>query len=199
MQKHERILFLGFRCSGKSTISKELGLRIGINVFDMDEEIEKEQNKTVNEISCNGRNWDKFRELELKKLKELLNINNIIISAGGGVGVNNVVFNNEYTFGDIQKQEILKNKDTLKILLWADDGIIIERLRESKLLEDNRPDLNEQTTNIEEYIKNNLKIMHEREKNYREMADIIFNTNDSNTDENVENLIYIINDKYGVI
>ncbi len=197
MQKHKRILFLGFRCSGKSTISKEFGLKIGINVFDTDKEIEREQNKTINEISHNGQNWDKFRELEVKKLKELLNIDNIIISAGGGIGVNNIIFNNKYTFGDIQKQEILKNKDTLKILLWADDDIIAERLKQSKLVENDRPDLNGQTTNIEEYVANNLKIMHEREKNYREMADIIFNTNNSNTDENVENLIYIINDKYG--
>ncbi len=197
MQKHKRILFLGFRCSGKSTISKEFGLKIGINVFDTDKEIEREQNKTINEISHNGQNWDKFRELEVKKLKELLNIDNIIISAGGGIGVNNIIFNNKYTFGDIQKQEILKNKDTLKILLWADDDIIAERLKQSKLVENDRPDLNGQTTNIEEYVANKLKIMHEREKNYREMADIIFNTNNSNTDENVENLIYIINDKYG--
>ncbi len=199
MQKYERILFLGFRCSGKSIISEELGLKIGIKVFDTDKEIEEEQNKTINEITNNGQNWDKFRELELKKLKELLNTDNIIISAGGGVGVNNIIFNNKYTFGDIQRQEILRSKNTLKILLWADNDIIAERLKKSKLLENNRPDLSGQTVNIEEYIKNNLKIMQERENSYKEMADIIFNTNNSNTDKNVENLINIINDKYGGI
>lgn len=199
MLKHKRVLFLGFRCSGKSTISKGVGTELGVDVFDMDREIEKEQNKTINEISYNGQNWDKFRELEVKKLKELLTIDNIIISAGGGVGVNNIIFNNKYTFGDIQKQEILKSKDTLKILLWADDDVIAERLRESKLSENNRPDLNGKALNIDEYVENNLKIMKEREKNYKEMADIIFNTNNSDTKENVKGLIDVIYEKYGGI
>ena len=78
MEKYKRILFLGFRCAGKTTISKKLSNIMNIPLIDIDEEIEKKQGKTITEITNNGENWVRFRELELKKLGEVLKIDNII-------------------------------------------------------------------------------------------------------------------------
>ena len=57
MGKYNRILFLGFRCAGKTTISKKLSKIINIPLIDIDNEIEKEQKKTITEITNNGENW----------------------------------------------------------------------------------------------------------------------------------------------
>ena len=45
MGKYNRILFLGFRCAGKTTISKKLSKMMNMSLIDIDEEIEKEQGK----------------------------------------------------------------------------------------------------------------------------------------------------------
>lgn len=193
MQKYKRILFVGFRCSGKTTLSNMLSKKINIQALDTDKEIEKEQNSTINEITKNGNNWQLFRELELKKIKELLNKNNIIISAGGGVGVNNIPYNNQETFGDLQRKEILNSEDTLKILLETDENIIRQRLYENKIKENNRPDLKSISSTIEEYIENNIKIMKERENYYNKMANIKYKTNDKNK---IDDIIENINDNY---
>lgn len=199
MKEYRRILFLGFRCVGKSSISKELSKIMKMKVFDMDVEIEKEQRRTINEITDGGRVWEDFRKLELEKLKRLLSINNIIISAGGGTGVNGVNFNDKITFGELQKQEILASADTLKILLWADEGVVEYRLKESKKTENTRPDLDGKTETLDEYIKNNIKVMKQRENIYKEMVDISFNTNISNKRKNAEGLLKIINENYKLI
>lgn len=193
MGKYNRILLLGFRCVGKTTISKKLSKIMGIPSIDVDEEIEKEQRKTITEITNNGLNWKNFREIELLKLKEILKINNIIISAGGGVGVNDVKYNDNLTYGDLQRDVIIKSTDTLKILLFADEDVLKNRLFLSKINDNNRPDLKDKSANIDEYIENNIKIMRQREKYYNKMADITFNTNNENIEENTINLIKIIN------
>ena len=186
---YNRILIVGFRCSGKSTISTELSKKLNLEFVDMDSLIEKEQGKKINEITNSGKNWQYFRKLETIKIKELLHFDNVLISAGGGLGVNDIMYNDLLTYGDIQREIIKSSVDTLKIMLFANENVIRERLKNSKL---SRPDLKQQTYNEEEYIENNIKIMKEREKDYIEMSDIIFNTNDSDILKNVNNLINII-------
>ncbi|HSQ97566.1 MAG TPA: shikimate kinase [Rickettsiales bacterium] len=172
MSKYKRVLIIGFRATGKSKIAKKLSEAIGITFLDTDDEIEKEQGKTITEISENGKNWEVFRDLELKKIEDLLQKDNIIISAGGGVGVNNIN-------GDIQREKILANTNTLKVLLVSKEEMIRKRLYEDKIKENNRPDLYGKTDiNIEEFLDNNIKIMRERKLNYERMADIIIDTTD---------------------
>ena len=187
---YNRILIVGFRCSGKSTISTELSKKLNLEFVDMDSLIEKEQGKKINEITNSGKNWQYFRKLETIKIKELLHFDNVLISAGGGLGVNDIMYNDLLTYGDIQREIIKSSVDTLKIMLFANENVIRERLKNSKL---SRPDLKQQTYNEEEYIENNIKIMKEREDNYKNMADIVFDTSNEDVDINVNNLINIIN------
>lgn len=189
MNNYNRVLVIGFRCSGKTTLSKELSERLGFECLNMDSLIEQEQNKSINEITNNGENWTTFRELETIKIKELLNFDNVVISAGGGLGVNNIQYNDVLTYGDLQREIIKRSLDTLKILLVADEDVIRERLHNSKAI---RPDLSEKTFNEEDYIESNIKIMKEREEFYEEMADITFNTNSSNILQNTNDLLDII-------
>lgn len=194
MGKYNRILFLGFRCAGKTTISKKLSKIINIPLIDIDNEIEKEQKKTITEITNNGENWWSFRRLELEKLKEALQLNNVIISCGGGVGVNNVKYDNNLTYGDLERDLIMKSTNTLKVLLYTSNRALRQRLYLSKINKNNRPDLDAKTHNIGEYISGNIKILKEREESYRKLADIIFDASSKNILENTNNLLNIIKD-----
>lgn len=194
MEKYKRILFLGFRCAGKTTLSKKLSKIMNISLVDIDEEIEKEQGKTITEITNDGENWVRFRELELKKLEEVLKIDNIIISAGGGVGVNDVKYDDNFTYGDLQRDLIKQSTDTLKVLLFADEVVLRDRLYLSKINENNRPDLYNKTNSITEYIESNIQTMKKREKFYKEMADLVFDAGDRDDYKNTINLIKMIKD-----
>ena len=189
MNNYNRVLVIGFRCSGKTTLSKELSERLNFECLNMDSLIEQEQNKSINEITNDGEDWAIFRELETIKIKELLNFDNVVISAGGGLGVNNIQYNDVLTYGDLQREIIKRSLDTLKILLVADEDVIRERLRNSRTI---RPDLSGKTFNEEDYIENNIKIMKQREEFYEEMADITFNTDSSNILQNTNDLLDII-------
>ena len=115
-----RIILLGFRYSGKSTIGKILADVNGLKFVDIDNKIQKEQKQTINDIvSKNG--WKYFREAELCEYKKYLNANNVVISCGGGFAVN------EY-FADEERQ-LLQEEKGLKILCEIDKECLINRIK----------------------------------------------------------------------
>lgn len=187
-----RIIVIGFRCVGKSIISTKLAKLLDFECLNMDTIIERQEGMSIAKITNDGKNWREFREIETLKLKELLSFNNVVISAGGGVGVNNIKYNDMLTYGEIQKKIIKDSSDTLKILLYSDENVIRKRIKNRKKI---KPDLEEETFNEEEYIEENIRIMKEREKDYQDMADIMFNTNSKDVDKNVNEIMKLINQK----
>ena len=196
MNEKKIILIYGMRASGKTHLYNKLKREEysgNFSLFDIDEMIEKEQNKSISEITKQGQDWQSFRDLETEKLKEILE-NNIkhkkIIFPGGGVFVNR--FNGE------KNLEILKNfrNNIFFIFLKAGDEVIIERIlkKEKEKLEagerEQRPILNENSAksishlvSIEEklkIIKKDIKEMIKRRKSLykkcEDMADMIINT-----------------------
>jgi len=82
------IYLIGFMGSGKSTIGKLLAERLGYKYIDTDEEIEKETGLKISEIfEKYGEKY--FRELEKKKIKELSEQSELVVSTGGGLPANN--------------------------------------------------------------------------------------------------------------
>lgn len=78
-----RIVLLGFMGSGKSTIGKLLAHRMGLRFTDLDEFIEKESGKKIDEIfTVEGE--DSFRKLERNYFRRLMRRNNQVIATGGG-------------------------------------------------------------------------------------------------------------------
>lgn len=189
---YNRIIVIGFRCVGKSIISAKLAKLLDFECLNMDTIIEKQEGKSIAKITNDGKNWREFREIETLKLKELLSFNNIVISAGGGVGVNNIKYNDMLTYGEIQKKIIKDSVDTLKILLYSDENVIRKRIKTHKNI---KPDLAEETFNEEEYVEENIRIMKERENDYKDMADIMFNTSSKDVNKNVNEIMKLINQK----
>lgn len=189
---YNRIIVIGFRCVGKSIISAKLAKLLDFECLNMDTIIEKQEGKSIAKITNDGKNWREFREIETLKLKELLSFNNIVISAGGGVGVNNIKYNDMLTYGEIQKKIIKDSIDTLKILLYSNENVIRKRIKTRK---NTKPDLAEETFNEEEYVEENIRIMKERENDYKDMADIMFNTSSKDVNKNVNEIMKLINQK----
>ncbi|MDD3225613.1 MAG: shikimate kinase [Clostridium sp.] len=83
MTLNKNIVLIGMPGSGKTTIAKKLSEMLDVTSIDVDELIEKSQNKSITEIFKKGE--DEFRTIETDTIKKLSTENGIIISTGGGV------------------------------------------------------------------------------------------------------------------
>lgn len=79
-----RIYLIGMPGCGKSTLGKELALKLGYDYIDMDNYIEKNACMFIDEI-FDSYGEEYFRVLETNTLKEFLSMDNVIIATGGGV------------------------------------------------------------------------------------------------------------------
>ncbi|WP_448587622.1 shikimate kinase [Thermocrinis sp.] len=82
-----RIFLVGFMCSGKSTVGKVLAQKLSYSFVDLDEEIEKREGKSIEEIFSNH-GEEHFRRLEFEVLEEFLKKERVVVSTGGGLGAN---------------------------------------------------------------------------------------------------------------
>ena len=81
------IFLVGPMGSGKSSLGKKLAKSLDKKFIDTDKEIEKKENKTINEIfENNGEKY--FREKEKEFLVNIPNNLNMIIATGGGIVTN---------------------------------------------------------------------------------------------------------------
>jgi shikimate kinase len=70
--------------SGKTTVGRKLSGHMGISFLDMDTEIEKEQGMTINQV-FDTKGEEFFRVLEREQLFKLFEMDNLVVSTGGGV------------------------------------------------------------------------------------------------------------------
>lgn len=81
MKRH--FALTGFMGSGKTTIGKAIAQKSNVPFIDLDEYIEQQENKTINEIFLQGEEY--FRELETHYLKQVLQMpDSTVIALGGG-------------------------------------------------------------------------------------------------------------------
>ena len=85
--------------SGKTTLGKKIASHLKLSFIDMDTYIEQKLNRSITDIfSKEGESF--FREVEHKALKELLELDNVLVSTGGGAPCfyNNMALINERAF-----------------------------------------------------------------------------------------------------
>ncbi|MCK9224904.1 MAG: iron-containing alcohol dehydrogenase [Candidatus Muirbacterium halophilum] len=112
--KYNNIILIGFMGTGKTSIGKLLASSLNMNWIDIDIEIEKKENMSVNDIFTK-KGGDYFRECETNILNSL-NIQNTVVSTGGGIVKNE------------------KNREVIKTLgyivhLKASFSIILDRVK----------------------------------------------------------------------
>ena len=163
MMNNKTIFIIGLPGCGKSALSKMLAEKLNYNLYDMDSFIEKKENKTITNIFAdNGEAY--FRDIESKVLEELSNLNNAVISTGGGIVLAE------------KNRKIMKEKGTA-IFIDRNADIILQNIdpRERPLLAKDKNKL--------------LELSKQRDSLYRETAHIIFthNTWEDNINDTFEN------------
>ena len=78
-----RIYCIGYMGSGKSTLGKELSMKLKYHFIDLDKEIEKETGKTI-DLIFDKEGEKQFRIYEKQLLRETEISNNIVVATGGG-------------------------------------------------------------------------------------------------------------------
>lgn len=104
--------------TGKTAVGRELSAMLGMQLIDIDAEIERSQKMTINDI-FKDYGESRFREIESETIKRFSEEKNLIISTGGGA---------------VLKKE---NMDNLRIngtifCLSASPNAILERIKTSE-------------------------------------------------------------------
>ena len=110
-----RYFLIGYKTSGKTTLGKELAQHLKMKFIDLDEFIEQEQNSSIPEIYT-SLGEEKFRTLEWKALKKIVEEDNVVVSTGGGAPCFCDNMNIMQTYGET-------------IYLRIDEDILLERLK----------------------------------------------------------------------
>jgi shikimate kinase len=175
--KKNLVFLTGFMASGKSTIGPILANTLGWNFIDLDQLIEEYVGKKIKLIfDENGEEF--FRNIERKKLLEILNLNKYIIALGGG------------TIADPINLEMIKTSGFL-IYLESSPEEAYKRLRFKR----DRPVLlfeGEQEPNKTEFLLRINELLKKRKK-YYDQANIKINTDNSRIGKTVDRLALIIN------
>jgi len=78
-----KIVLIGYRATGKSTVGRLLAEKLGLEFLDLDEEIEARAGKSIAEIVAEG-GWETFRKLERELLREMAQREGLVLALGGG-------------------------------------------------------------------------------------------------------------------
>lgn len=77
------VVLVGFSGAGKTTIGRELALRLGLEFVDLDDAIEEKYHATIPHI-FQKYGESVFRQCEYQTLNEMLNKDGVVIATGGG-------------------------------------------------------------------------------------------------------------------
>jgi shikimate kinase len=161
MKDFKRIILIGFRGTGKSTIGKILAKQINWNYISTDQMIEQKAQISISDIVYNF-GWKKFRELEHEVIQSVAELTNAIIDCGGGV------------VEDSLGMEFFQSQS---LVVWIDAELndILSRISGDHNI---RPLLNQidQKTDTEKNYMNRRPL-------YQRYADLHFNSSQYNSEE----------------
>ena len=166
----DKIILIGFRCTGKTTIGKKLAEVLNWKFLDLDVEIQKKTGKTIKEM-VEEKGWDYFRKLEKEEMKKLKNIKNAVIALGGGSVIHQ------------EEMEKLLN-GSLVIWLYSSPEVILERIRKDEKTALQRPPLKD--SDLEKEIKN---VLEERISLYEKFSHFKIDTGKKSIEEVVKKIL----------
>lgn len=208
MSMYKRIFLTGFRTTGKSTVGKLLAEKLNWSFFDMDFLISQEAARDIGELTKNGTDWKEFRKIENEVLNDLCQMEQAVISCGGGVGVNDIIdIQTNRTYGKINSEILNKSEESLIILLKADEKLIEARLRKLYRNKKIMPVLNENNAKqleklydeeeiIEEQVRDSMKTYKLRKPVYESLTAYKIDVDSLNPVEISDRIIQIISQDY---
>ncbi len=204
---YSSIILVGFRATGKSTLSSLLAEKLDWEYVEMDEKIKKKAGVSIAKLTKEGTDWYAFRQIEYDILRELLQRKYIVISAGGGVGVNTI-------YGQLEQKLLKTTGRVLVVLLTASDAVIAERIQKDelkkqetfrplidekkakkvgKMLEKHKGNLKKQKQlHVAEIVKDSLAALRQRKPLYEKLADITIDTGNTSPEKAIEVILKTI-------
>jgi shikimate kinase len=181
-----KIILLGPRNVGKTTVGLILSERIGIEFIDLDNIITNHSGTVKDIVATKG--WSVYRNAENEALRKVVNDyfnRDIILSLGGGTiahEYDNLRKNNIRLINDFQPNEkiLLLPYDDLKL----NSRILTERIKSDMNSSKSKPPLTELTI-----LEETLLILGTRDKFYRNIASYILYTKEMKENEVASEII----------
>lgn len=198
---YKRIFLVGFRTTGKTTIGKILAEKLGWSFWDCDFLITQEAGEDVTSLTKNGTDWSRFRKIENEILYEISKPENVVVSCGGGVGVNDVVDENtKKTFGELNKEILDNAKNSLIILLTSSEESIKERLKRQFKNKKIMPFLNPENARLSEeekdeealidkQVEDSMITYQKRKPFYEKLTKLKINTDKNSLEKTAEEIL----------
>ena len=161
----ERILLIGYRGAGKSTVGEKLAKALHYDFLDTDEEIIR-KGRGIDEIVAEE-GWDVFRQAEREVLHSLGERDRIVVATGGGAVLH------KDTWHGLADQGCV-------IWLRADVEELRKRIGSDEASDSQRPSLT--GTDCEDEV---LQVLQERLPLYRSLADYSLDTAGMDIDQTV--------------
>jgi shikimate kinase len=158
-----KIVLIGYRGTGKTSVGKRIAERLDMPFYDTDELIQSKAGKTIREM-VDQEGWDAFRQRERAIIKQLPASEDAIIAAGGGAIM------------DAANRKALKQKGRC-VWLTADVTTITKRMRNDRTSDAQRPPLSGDDSEQE-----TIAILEARRPIYQEMADCTIDTSGKGID-----------------
>jgi shikimate kinase len=166
----KNIFLVGMPGSGKSTVGKLLAEKLELDFYDLDNEIEKAQGRTIAEVFSEG-GEDLFRKIEAEMLiNTISNKDSLVIAAGGGTPC----------FYDGIK---VMNESGVTVYLETPIELLISRTKRKQ----HRPLLSENHAE-------KMKLLLSTRQNCYAQANYIVNTGDLGLQEKVSKIIMLLTD-----
>ncbi|MGL6195398.1 MAG: shikimate kinase [Thermoguttaceae bacterium] len=172
----KNIILIGYRATGKSTLSRLLSERLGLPCVDSDVVIEQKAGKTISKVFAED-GETAFRDLEETVIRDLLDKetggypNGVILATGGGAILRKTT------------RDLLRSNG-LTVWLCASPDTVLKRMSGDATTGDRRPNL----TNLpprDEIVK----LLNDRESFYRETAKITLDTDSVPIESLVETIL----------
>lgn len=157
------IALSGMRGSGKTTVGKALATKLGWEYSDVDQFIENQEGKMIQEIVAT-QGWDQFRTLEKEAIKTLSTQENIILGLGGGALMD--------------EENYRELTELIIIFLECDISVCAQRIAQCT----NRPSLTGDT----DFISELQDIWESRKQLYLTRNDIIINNSHNDVSKTVD-------------
>jgi len=152
-----KIILVGFRATGKSSVGRLLADHLGVQFIDMDQVLTERHGAISDQVSTHG--WDWFRAREKELLAELVGLEEGVIATGGGAVLHRDIWP-------------AIRKTSLVVWLTSTLELICRRLAVDPATGGQRPSLTGRDIREE-----TATVLAEREPLYREVADLAVDSN----------------------
>lgn len=166
------IFLIGFMGTGKSTVSRFLGRRLGAEQIELDQRIVEREGMEINEIFARY-GQDYFRDRETQALRELGGMEPKVVSCGGGI---------------VLREENIRLMQEMgkTVLLTASPETILSRVKR----DNSRPNLKGRKT-----VEGIRELMDQRKDYYRRAAQITVSTDKKTPEEIAQQVILSFSEK----